>query len=148
MIRWHCGTVDELIDSAFRSLFDEHDLKCQTFAGSADQVRQARRFVGRVLGDCPVADVAALLVSELATNAIIHTASGKDGRFAVIVHCTGTWARVEVWDEGSVSTPVACSHGTPGESGYGLGLVELMASRWGQEGGVRGRVVWFELEGK
>jgi anti-sigma regulatory factor (Ser/Thr protein kinase) len=146
MIRWHYGTVDKLIASAFRPPFNEHDLKRQTFAGSVDQVRQARSFVGRVLDDCPVADVAALLASELATNAIIHTASGKDGKFAVIVHCAGTWARVEVWDEGSVSIPVACSRGTPGESGYGLGLVELMASRWGQEGGVRGRVVWFELE--
>ena len=35
-----------------------------------------------------------------------------------------------------------------GDSGYGLGLVELMAHCWGHRGGQRGRVVWFMLEWK
>jgi hypothetical protein len=28
----------------------------------------------------------------------------------------------------------------------GLNLVELVARRWGYQGGTLGRVVWFELE--
>ena len=41
-----------------------------------------------------------------------------------------------------------CPVGEDRESGFGLGLVELMADRWGHCGGRRGRVVWFMLEWK
>jgi len=34
------------------------------------------------------------------------------------------------------------------ESGYGLGLVDLIAHSWGYRGGQRGRIVWFTLEWK
>ncbi|MGH3277492.1 MAG: hypothetical protein ACRDNZ_24605, partial [Streptosporangiaceae bacterium] len=43
--------------------------KCRVFPGRKDQVAQARDFVRRTLGPCPVLDEAVLLVSELATNA-------------------------------------------------------------------------------
>jgi anti-sigma regulatory factor (Ser/Thr protein kinase) len=122
--------------------------KRRVFAGRPDQVRQARNFVGRVLGACPAADDAVLLAGELATNAVTHTASGSGGEFTVTVHRAGAWARVEVRDEGSAMTPRARASSVPDESGYGLGLVELMANRWGFGGGLRGRVVWFELEWK
>jgi serine/threonine-protein kinase RsbW len=118
------------------------------FAGSPDQVRQVRSFISRSLQACPVADDAALLASELATNAVRHTASGRGGTFAVTVRFADNWARVEVQDEGSARTPAARSYAMPCESGYGLGLVDLMATRWGHEGGIQGRVVWFELEWK
>lgn len=120
----------------------------RVFAGSRDQVRQAREFVARSLGACPTADEAVLLTSEIATNAIMHTASGDGGHFTVTVYRAGTWARVEVRDAGSATKPATRTHGTEAESGYGLGLVDLLASRWGYAGGARGRVVWFELEWK
>ena len=41
-----------------------------------------------------------------------------------------------------------CARATAEESGYGLGLVELMAHCWGYRGGRRGRIVWFMLEWK
>jgi hypothetical protein len=50
--------------------------KRRVFPGRPDQVAQARRFVGRVLSGCPVADDALLCVSELASNAIRHTRTG------------------------------------------------------------------------
>jgi hypothetical protein len=53
--------------------------KRRVFAGSHDQVRQARDFVARTVGASPAADDAVLLVSELATNAVTHTASGMAG---------------------------------------------------------------------
>ena len=83
--------------------------KRRVFAGSRDQVRQARDFVARVLGGCPAKDDAVLLASELATNAITHTASGDGGRFTVTVYQAGTWVRVEVHDAGSATTPAARS---------------------------------------
>ena len=96
-------------------------------------------------GGSPDADDAVLMASELATNALVHTASGSGGRFAVSVYRDGGLARVEVWDGGSATAPVARPGNRDGESGAGLGLVEMLARCWGHRGGPRGRVVWFEV---
>jgi anti-sigma regulatory factor (Ser/Thr protein kinase) len=120
--------------------------KQRIFAGSADQVRFARDFTRRALDGCPVADDAEFLVGEIATNAIVHTASGNGGVFTVIIWRSDTRVEVEVRDGGSVTVPAPRRRAEPGESGYGLGLVEALASRWGHEGSAVGRVVWFELE--
>jgi anti-sigma regulatory factor (Ser/Thr protein kinase) len=120
----------------------------RVFPGADDQVGRARVFVGQVLGGCPVSDEAVLLTSELVTNAITHTASGRDGKVTVTVYRADTRVRVEVRDEGSDEIPVVRPHDEDRDCGYGLGLVELMAHRWGHRGGQRGRVVWFMLEWK
>jgi len=112
--------------------------------GRHEQVAQARRFVGRILAGCQVTDEAALCVSELATNAL-HTGSGKDGKFEVIVQHGESWARVAVCDEGSPNTPAARALDAISEDGRGLGMVALVADRWGQCGDEYGRTVWFEL---
>ncbi len=118
------------------------------FPGSYDQVRQVRLFVARVLDGCPVADEAVLLSSELATNAITHTASGQGGKFTVNVYRGDTRLMISVRDDGSGQAPTVRAGGEVAESGYGLGLVELMADGWGHCGGPRCRVVWFTLEWK
>ncbi len=105
-------------------------------------------FVGQVLGGCPVSDDAVLLTSELVTNAITHTASGKGGKVTVTEYRADTRVRIEVRDDGSDEIPVVRPRGDARDSGYGLGLVELMAHRWGHRGGRRGRIVWFMLEWK
>lgn len=120
----------------------------RVFPGSADQVGRARQFVGQVLGECPAADDAVLLTSELVTNAVTHTASGRGGKIVVTVYRAGTRVRVEVRDDGSDQVPVVRAYGLAEESGCGLGLVELMAHCWGYRGGQRGRIVWFMLEWK
>lgn len=51
--------------------------KRRMFPGHADQIAHARDFTRRALGACPVLDEAILLVSELASNAIEHTATGN-----------------------------------------------------------------------
>ena len=45
-----------------------------TYPGPADQVHHVRRAVARHLAGCPAADEAVLIVSELAANAIVHSA--------------------------------------------------------------------------
>jgi anti-sigma regulatory factor (Ser/Thr protein kinase) len=120
--------------------------KTRIFPGTPDQVAHARRFVGRVLDGNPVADDAALLTSELATNAVVHTASGQGGTFAVAVRQHAAGVRVEVWDAGAVTAPVVRSPDQEREGGAGLGLVETIATRWGHLGDQGGRVVWFEVE--
>jgi anti-sigma regulatory factor (Ser/Thr protein kinase) len=119
----------------------------RAFAGSGNQVARTRLFVGQVLGGCPAADDAVLLTSELVTNAITHTASGRGGKVVVTVYRADTRVRVEVRDDGSEQVP-AVSYDKTEESGYGLGLVDLIAHSWGYRGGQRGRIVWFMLEWK
>jgi anti-sigma regulatory factor (Ser/Thr protein kinase) len=106
----------------------------------------ARQFVGRVLDGNPVASDAVLLTSELATNAVVHTASGQGGTFSVAVHQDATWIRVEVWDAGAPTAPVVRSPDQRREYGAGLKLVETIAARWGHLGDHDGRVVWFEVD--
>jgi anti-sigma regulatory factor (Ser/Thr protein kinase) len=84
-----------------------------------------------------------LLVSELVTNSVRHV-SGSRGPVALRVSIGDGSIRVEVHDGGAGFTP-----GKPeprgADGGFGLFLVERMASRWGVD--VRdGTRVWFELD--
>jgi len=117
----------------------------RTFPGRADQIARAREFTKRVLGACPVTDEAVLLVSELATNALEHTSTGDGGQFQVTICRTGTSLLIGVGDSGSAKIPEPGPLEPGSETGRGLGLVELIADRWGYCGGEHGRTVWFEL---
>jgi anti-sigma regulatory factor (Ser/Thr protein kinase) len=116
------------------------------FLGSSHEVRNVRAFVGEAVDGCPVADDVILLASEVVTNAIVHTASGKDGTFTVVVHPLDGLVRVEVHDGGSETPPGIRSAGDQAVSGRGLAFVESLATRWGHLGNRDGRVVWFEVE--
>ena len=120
--------------------------QARTFAGSPEEIRNVRHFVGQLIKGCPVEDDVILLASELATNAVRHTASGRDGTFCVLVQAVGARVRVEVHDLGSATTPAVRPSGSPRESGAGLAVVEKIADRWGFHGSQLGRVVWFELD--
>lgn len=120
------------------------------FPGLAHQIRHARRFVERQLGASPEISTATLLTSEIATNAVTHSASGiPGGKFEVTVYASDGWARVEVRDLGGPELPRP-QHRDPhdaSEHGRGLDLVEALATAWGTEPRADGlgRVVWFEL---
>jgi anti-sigma regulatory factor (Ser/Thr protein kinase) len=108
---------------------------------------EARRFVGEVLRDHgldtgEVVDAAALLTSELVTNAVLHAA----GTINVDVDLDLTAVRVEVAD--SSEEPPAPRDAAPEDtSGRGLHLVEAMARAWGVERDRKdGKIVWFELD--
>jgi hypothetical protein len=117
----------------------------RVFRGDPAQVAHARRFVQRTLApDGPAAD-AALLTSELATNAVRHTASGQGRTFEVIIWQCPAAVRIAVADAGSPSIPAPVSPGTLASSSRGLALVDALAWRWGQHTGPQGRTVWFEL---
>ena len=121
------------------------------FPGVPSQIACARGFVARHLADCPDPTTAALLTSELATNAIRHTASGLPaGTFEVGVHRVPGRVRVEVHDLGNLDQSPHPRYRAPydtAEHGRGLDLVEALATAWGSEprGDGPGRRVWFEL---
>ncbi|ROQ77152.1 hypothetical protein EES39_24785 [Streptomyces sp. ADI92-24] len=90
---------------------------------------------------------AVLLVSELTTNAVLHTDSGQ-----VLCGLTLTGderrLRIELHDEGP--TPVRPPEHLAGpceENGRGLLLVRQIADRWGSAHSTRteGKFVWAEL---
>jgi len=126
--------------------------KRRVFPGRLDQVAQARRFVARILDGCPVTDDAVLCASELASNAIRHTRSARNGKFQVVVWRGQASACVAVLDDGSDSAPrlVAGQRGRLAESGHGLLTVESLAAWWGhhayRDGSTRGTAVWFRLD--
>jgi anti-sigma regulatory factor (Ser/Thr protein kinase) len=84
-----------------------------------------------------------LLVSELVTNSVRHVA-GSDKPVVLRLLIDDRRIRVEVRDGGAGFRPGKPEpRGTAG--GFGLFLVERMASRWGVDTG-DGTRVWFELD--
>jgi serine/threonine-protein kinase RsbW len=129
----------------------------RVFAGDAGEVRAARRFLAGVLGGCPAAGDALLCVSELATNAVLHSRSGRPGgRFTVRATRQAGSVRVEVTDEGGPWGHERDGDGQRGggrgargreeQSGRGLLIVGELASRWGRDDSSAGRTVWFEID--
>ncbi len=110
-------------------------------------VRRARAWVGEVLerlGRDDLVEPAALGVSELVTNAILHAES------PITVRVRGTRAhpRVEVRDNSqrppAINTEMTDEEHLLSTIGRGLGLVALFSSTWGSEMAPDGKTVWFE----
>jgi len=98
----------------------------------------ARRFVTDCIADPDLARRAALLVSELATNAVVHAKTPFEVRVRVAAS-----TRVEVTDHSSAALRVGPS--PESEHGRGLRVVQAIASTWGVEDAPPGKRVWFEL---
>lgn len=117
------------------------------FRGTPHQVTLARDFVQRHLPpSCPptAAEEIALCVSEVTTNAIQHTRSGHDGRFAVVMDVGVATVHIEVYDEGPVDEPAHRGIDELDEGGRGLLLVRACAQRVGYELTPHGGRTWFE----
>lgn len=107
--------------------------------------RRARQHVVAALGRAglpDLADTAALLVSEVVTNALLH--AHTEVRLGVRVLPSGV--RVEVADR-SPRQPTRRRPSTESATGRGLLLLEELASRWGVDPASGGKAVWFELRG-
>lgn len=113
----------------------------------ASQVKNARDEVRALLHDWvrqEQVDTAALLVSELLSNVLLHT-EGDAALRAEVVGCPGgRRLRIEVAD----CDDEMPHRRTPGElasTGRGLVLLDRMASAWGVEPRGQGKSIWFEL---
>ncbi|TDC65103.1 ATP-binding protein [Streptomyces hainanensis] len=124
-------------------------------APEPSEVGRARRWARAQLGrgrSCPArpgesqpdesqTDTVVLLVSELVTNAVVHT--GRPAVLRIAVREPGS-VRLEVVD---VSARAPRPRRAEGEDtgGRGLELVELLADRWGWQEEGAGKRVWCEL---
>jgi anti-sigma regulatory factor (Ser/Thr protein kinase) len=101
----------------------------------------ARRFVVRLLSEpAAISEVVVLLVSELASNAVLHARTP----FELRVTIDDEKIRVEVIDANPV-LPVLKEYATESVTGRGLHIVADEADRWGCERRGAGKVVWFEM---
>jgi anti-sigma regulatory factor (Ser/Thr protein kinase) len=118
-----------------------------TVPGRPERVAEVRRFVRRVTGDAsPMADTAVLLASELVTNAVLHSASGRPGGSAtILITEIGGGLRVEVADEGSDQSAPVVRGDIYASEGHGLFLVQSLAEQWGYVRDETGTTVWFWL---
>jgi GAF domain-containing protein/anti-sigma regulatory factor (Ser/Thr protein kinase) len=102
----------------------------------------ARHWVTEQLRDVPdeVIECAALLTSELVTNAVLHAATP----FSVTLHLMEDRIRVDVAD-GNPVVPSIKDYAADAATGRGLTLFNTLASNWGVLPVVGGKIVWFEL---
>jgi MEDS: MEthanogen/methylotroph, DcmR Sensory domain len=116
----------------------------RAFALSGDAPAAARHFAVdavRRLGAADLSDDAALVVTELAANAVLHAHTG----FTVDLAVGPDVLRISVRDAGSLP-PGPAGLRLPAAPLHGLGAVDTLASRWGVDRlGQAGKSVWVEL---
>ncbi len=106
-------------------------------------VGRARRLVREHLADTQhehLLETVELVVSEMVTNAIVHTGSGVE--LAVSVDDAGL--TVEIADSGT-HLPTLAAYDAMSSTGRGLWLVDRLVDRWGVEPRPGGKVLWFRL---
>ena len=113
----------------------------RSFALDRKSVAASRQFVGETVADLPrdVRDAAILMMSELATNAIVHAATG----FEVVVDRSVDVLRIAVTDVGGGEPELR----TPPSSephGRGLQIVKELSDGWGiiDDDDHSGKTVW------
>ncbi len=116
----------------------------RSFGAQRASVSASRQFVDEAVADLPsaVRESAVLMISELATNAVVHATTG----FEVSVTRAESAVRVEVTDAGS-GQPTLRSPSSRDPHGRGLQIVKELSDAWGTSEGPdhSGKTVWFEI---
>jgi anti-sigma regulatory factor (Ser/Thr protein kinase) len=117
----------------------------RSYPGIISQARLVRADLRQVARECPVLEEVLLLESELVTNAILHSRSGRPCHgFAVhAMLYPGDYAWVEITDQGGAW--IIDEHDD--EHGRGLAIVAAVAGpgNWGINGDAASRAAWFRL---
>jgi hypothetical protein len=117
--------------------------EARAFKYGPDAPNAARRFVAKSLTEwCipNIVDDAACVVSELATNAVMHAASD----FVVAVSARNGIVRISVRDS-SVVRPIEGVSPSMATDGRGVAMIAALSTAWGAEITDAGKVVWAEL---
>jgi len=118
------------------------DLEMHAVSGALTDVRSAFAVLPV---PASARDDARLLVSELVANSMRHARLGPNDTIRVTAEVESGRLRVDVIDGGPGGAPPVVGGIRPrlgAESGWGLYLVETLATRWGHGAGR----YWFELE--
>ena len=83
-----------------------------------------------------------LLTSELVSNCVRHAQMEPDDKIVLAARLTPEFARVEIRDSGPGFDPEVRHRA----DGYGLRMLDMLASRWGVDCDDRGSRVWFEVD--
>jgi anti-sigma regulatory factor (Ser/Thr protein kinase) len=104
----------------------------------------ARRAIGELRADLdpPLMETLRLLVTELVTNSVRHTAAD----FVTLKVAVGKSAVLtEVADAGPSLEPESVEQAGDEDTGWGLFLVQRLAQSWGVKHDGPLKRVWFEL---
>ena len=104
--------------------------------------RQARRALTEARIPEELEHTVGLLVTELIANSLRHAGLAEDQRILFAARFVPDLVRVEVHDPGPGFDPDE----RMGGRGYGLRMVDKLASRWGVEVEDDGTRVWFEVD--
>ncbi|GLY72374.1 ATP-binding protein [Actinoallomurus iriomotensis] len=119
-----------------------------TLPGVERSVANGRRFVRETLGSWhPALEKVALGVSELATNAIVHTPSGDGGQITIGLSAYGEVVRAEVTNDGATASRPRLRRDAQSESGRGILIVDALAEAWGVIERSGRTTVWAEFRG-
>lgn len=116
----------------------------KAFPAGVNAPRAAREAVSFIAADIPTdaLETARLLTSELVTNSVIHGPAAP-ASVGLVVDVQRARIRVAVSDEGDAAPqPMPPSQ----DGGYGLTLVEALATRWSTSREAGRNVVWFEID--
>jgi anti-sigma regulatory factor (Ser/Thr protein kinase) len=94
------------------------------YHGRAEEVSRARREVGLYVRGCPRADDATLIISELSTNAVLHSRS-RGGFFTVRCELYPDYVWLETQDAGGPFRP----RRQDGDAFHGLHIIGALAGR-------------------
>jgi anti-sigma regulatory factor (Ser/Thr protein kinase) len=114
----------------------------RSFGLDRTSVAASRRFVVDALNDLPddIRESAELMMSELATNAVVHAGTG----FEVCIERTASFLRVDVTDVGH-GEPHLRSPLVSEPHGRGLQIVKQLSDQWGsfEDADHSSKTVWY-----
>jgi anti-sigma regulatory factor (Ser/Thr protein kinase) len=114
---------------------------------SPESLAEVRRSLERLAIPSDLLEDARLIVTELVGNSVRHSGLGPDEHVGITAEWSGARLRVAVRDRSRPKAPSPVA-GTirpraGAESGWGLFIVDRLASRWGTDDSG----YWFELDG-
>jgi anti-sigma regulatory factor (Ser/Thr protein kinase) len=114
--------------------------------GRARSWARSRLAGSGIEADEPLAETLILLVSELVTNAVVHTGCPAVLRLSLPPAATeAATVRLEVADRSDRAPVPRCADGDE-TGGRGLALVDGLADRWGWSHEGAGKRIWCELD--